>query len=426
MVVQRFDNGGIENMKYKVGDKVLVKSIDWYNKNKDKYGDVCFDNTIFVGGQSLYCGCELTIRLVTDDRYYVNENDYYWTDEMIERLVERNGKTYPYKIGDRVILKGNNRCATITDLKYNSWGNLSYYIKIDNDKDISIDYPTELLLPYDNMIEELVKEEAKPEPKFKVGDKIITDTNMKGKIIEVVEEGWYNVEFEPHNGIPQHNVVVPEESILLMEEEIKPKFKVGDKITNGHATLTILTLLSDRYVVEDTFGECGTLYFNFVDDWKIVEEEVGLVDTFSSRWVNEFNLPDGYIFKDENGNIINAQKIVLEKKSNMYPKTYEECSAINGAEGRISLSIIGKFTRLINARNAYWRVAGQEMGLGKPWKPDWTNQELPKYCIAGVEGQIKTSERYIVNTILAFPTAEMRDAFYEVFREEIEICKELL
>ena len=48
------------------------------------------------------------------------------------------------------------------------------------------------------------------------------------------------------------------------------------------------------------------------------------------------------------------------------------------------------------------------------------------YCIAGVEGQIKTAERYIVNTILAFPTAEMRDAFYEVFREEIEICKELL
>ena len=27
-----------------------------------------------------------------------------------------------------------------------------------------------------------------------------------------------------------------------------------------------------------------------------------------------FNLPQGYIFKDENGNVINATKIVLEKK----------------------------------------------------------------------------------------------------------------
>ena len=287
-------------MKYKVGDKVQIKSLDWYNKNKTKHGDIWFDDVVFTGGQSLYCGCELTIRLVTDDRYYVIENDYYWTDEMIECKVEET------------------------------------------------------------------------KPRFNIGDRVITDTNMKGKIIEVVEEGWYNVEFEPHNGIPQHNVVVPEGSMSL------------------------------------------------------VEEEVGLVDTFSSRWINEFNLPDGYVFKDENGNIINAQKIVLEKKGNRYPKTYEECSAINGAEGRISLSIIGKFTRLINARNAYWRIAGQEMGLGKPWKPDWTIQKLPKYCIASCEGRVKTAERYIVNTILAFPIKEMRDAFYEYFKEEIEICKELL
>lgn len=27
-------------MKYKVGDKVRIKSLDWYNKNKNKYGDV--------------------------------------------------------------------------------------------------------------------------------------------------------------------------------------------------------------------------------------------------------------------------------------------------------------------------------------------------------------------------------------------------
>ena len=35
-------------------------------------------------------------------------------------------------------------------------------------------------------------------------------------------------------------------------------------------------------------------------------------------------LPEGYQFVDENGNVINATKIVLEKKKE-YPKTYEEC-----------------------------------------------------------------------------------------------------
>jgi hypothetical protein len=54
------------------------------------------------------------------------------------------------------------------------------------------------------------------------------------------------------------------------------------------------------------------------------EEEIGLVDNLSSRWVNEFNLPDGYIFKDENGNVINATKIVLEKKKREVILTQEQ------------------------------------------------------------------------------------------------------
>ena len=36
------------------------------------------------------------------------------------------------------------------------------------------------------------------------------------------------------------------------------------------------------------------------------------------EWKNEISLPDGYEFRDENGSVINARKIVLEKKS---PKT---------------------------------------------------------------------------------------------------------
>ena len=81
-------------LKYKVGDKVRIKSIDWYNENKTIHGDIWFDNAVFVGGQSLYCGCELTIRLVTDDSYYVIENDYYWTDEMIECKMEKIEKEF--------------------------------------------------------------------------------------------------------------------------------------------------------------------------------------------------------------------------------------------------------------------------------------------------------------------------------------------
>ena len=148
-------------MEYKEGDKVQIKSLDWYNENKDEDGDIEFEEFRFVTPMAEFCGKTLTIDVDFEDGTYLMKEDsdgFVFTNEMFERLVERNGKTYPYKIGDRVILKGNNRCATITDLKYNSWGNLSYYIKIDNDKDISIDYPTELLLPYDNIVKEVVEE----------------------------------------------------------------------------------------------------------------------------------------------------------------------------------------------------------------------------------------------------------------------------
>lgn len=154
-------------MRYKVGDKVKIKSLDWFKANEYSGQGMYDDVLAFLKMTDECCGKELTIDFIfADERgtgYIMKEPEAHWrfTDSMIECLVERNGKTYPYKIGDRVILKGNNRRATITDLKYNSWGNLSYYIKIDNDKDITVDYPTELLLPYDNVVKDVV--DTKPQ-----------------------------------------------------------------------------------------------------------------------------------------------------------------------------------------------------------------------------------------------------------------------
>ena len=148
----------------------------------------------------------------------------------------------------------------------------------------------------------------------------------------------------------------------------------------------------------------------------------------------EWNLPDGYIFKDENGNVINATKIVLEKKKKEYPKTYEECCKVIGIDSTINHTIgthfryrytIEHFIKLLICRDAYWKIAGEEMGLGKPWEPDWLDDNL-KPCIGTASNEIIKCTSYSDNTILTFPTAEMRDAFYENFKELIETVKELL
>ena len=161
-----------------------------------------------------------------------------------------------------------------------------------------------------------------------------------------------------------------------------------------------------------------------------VEEEVGLVDNLSSRWVNEFNLPNGYIFKDENGNVINATKIVLEKKKKEYPKTYEECYQVTGLSKTSDIygyknGLLFEFQKLLIARDAYWKIAGEEMGLGKPWSPTDSDYTTGRYCILVFRGNIIYSTP-AQDCILTFPTEEMRNAFYENFKEEIESCKEFL
>ena len=148
--------------------------------------------------------------------------------------------------------------------------------------------------------------------------------------------------------------------------------------------------------------------------------------------INEIKLPEGYIFKDENGNIINATKIVLEKKEKEYPKTYEECCKVLDWNHRdydrvgYESELLCKFQVLLLCRDAYWKIAGDEMGLWKPWTPDWKDNYEKKWTINFYQNEINLTNGPNVHFVLAFPTEEMRDAFYENFKDLIKICKELL
>ena len=93
-------------------------------------------------------------------------------------------------------------------------------------------------------------------------------------------------------------------------------------------------------------------------------------------------------------------------------------------------SIYTYFIELIRCRNAYWKIAGEHMGLEKSWEPDY-DSGVNKYGIIYMNKVVQKSnpttnwERHL-NKVLDFPTKEMRDAFYENFKVLIEKCKELL
>lgn len=72
-------------MKYKVGDKVRIKSKEWYEKNKNASGDILCGGTFFVEDMERYCGETATITSI-DKTYNINidDNEFNWTDEMFE------------------------------------------------------------------------------------------------------------------------------------------------------------------------------------------------------------------------------------------------------------------------------------------------------------------------------------------------------
>ena len=135
-------------------------------------------------------------------------------------------------------------------------------------------------------------------------------------------------------------------------------------------------------------------------------------------------LPEGYQFVDREGNIIDTSVIMVTKKEVEYPKDYDGCCNVLDDDEKMSLWMMNELRKLVNARNAYWKIYGEANGLGGSWKPDW---EAGCYVIfTKGDGTIERDLQFGINAILAFPTEELRDMFYERFISEIEQCKELL
>ena len=80
--------------KLSLGQKVTIKSLDWYNSNKDKNGAIILSAEVFVEEMAKYCGKTATIVDVFKDlggesdaimyRIDLDHRDWNWTDEMFE------------------------------------------------------------------------------------------------------------------------------------------------------------------------------------------------------------------------------------------------------------------------------------------------------------------------------------------------------
>ena len=158
-------------------------------------------------------------------------------------------------------------------------------------------------------------------------------------------------------------------------------------------------------------------------------------DVASIKYIQKLGSRDMELVVPRNQEIVNIDgRYILRDKKPQYPKTYEECEASGFSSNPVIVAqaqgvCLCSFAKLIVLRNAYWKIAGEEMGLDKPWEPDWgENDGEYRYCIHNQSNKIElcTINWLGKNYILSFPTEEMRDEFYNNFKELIEECKELL
>lgn len=77
-------------MKHMALEKVQIKSIDWYNANKDESGDIITEDNAFISHMSKYCGQTATITRRWSFGYEldIDGGDWYWFDDCLEDVVK--------------------------------------------------------------------------------------------------------------------------------------------------------------------------------------------------------------------------------------------------------------------------------------------------------------------------------------------------
>ena len=449
-------------MKYNVGDKVRIKSLDWYNENKDEYGYINCGSRAFFTKMSNWCGKIATIKEICKTNCYrLEEYDFDWTDEMIEGLVEEEIKSEPkFHIGDWATdgdVLAEDSCIFIIQKLGDNGTAAKTYCTLHNDgyfEDGSILY-------FDIDSTKPATEEEK-QKLFKAikdnGYKWNSETKTLEKLIEPLDVPTMTTDFVKEHGLPcpQGYIFKDENGNVINATKIVLEKKPDDKLK-----------LESTKKVREYWSEYARIYIEIYDDEpnecvlthlytleghrqkgygrqalieaESIAKELGCHTAYlkveTNSWMHEWYLRMGYKWyktADKEYTWLVKNLTSIEEKKKEYPKTYEECYKIMGVklsdcyiQGYKS-PLLEDLQELLICRDAYWKIAGEEMGLGKPWSPDWDAKDNHFYTIHTFNGKIECSATAHRNAVLIFPTEEMRDAFYEVFREEIEICKELL
>ena len=236
-------------------------------------------------------------------------------------------------------------------------------------------------------------------------------------------------------------------TIFTLEEfEEKYPYKVGDKVLSYNKWVGVIESMEwyRGEVLYHVRERNNCLSSETVEhlQYYIDMSDLKKCGTATIKYIQENGSRDVELIIPYNQEIVNIDgRYILRDKKPQYPKTYKECCDVVNASPYVALvydlfngqtyshdidnlQIYENLRKLKICRDAYWKVTSEQMGLDKPWNQDYNDR---CFIIANSNGNIYTYEYHgSGNVILAFPTEEIRDVFYENFKDLIESCKELL
>lgn len=225
-------------------------------------------------------------------------------------------------------------------------------------------------------------------------------------------------EFGEWNYLKNSKCVIFPKGKTTWEGFVPPyKFKDGDIVATSKGDYVFMLKKVTSYRSNSICD--GTCYCAFgLGSKKLLTKET---NWYFSRLATEEEKAELFKAIKENGYKWNEETKKLEKVS-QYPQTFEECCTVLGLTelgiiGGYRRGLLTQFRNLLICRDAYWKIAD-----------DWKfNFEEKCYYLCNEYHEIQDFNGVCdCNTVLAFPTAEMRDAFYDNFEELIKECKSLL
>lgn len=287
---------------------------------------------------------------------------------------------------------------------HNLYGDENYaYYTIDSDKEIK----GGIYIFGDEELSSFTLEEFLEKFPYKVGDKVLYKTY--GIYSRIKSMLWNEEKEQVFYRLDSKKLYV------ASEDELHPcKEETMDKVSKD---------------VFDANAQCCDIMNRLIKEETMEERENSIVVNIEHKQLKvqslrfdktQLVINDEYELKQED----NTYYIV--HKQFKYPKTYEECCNVLGVNPSFDIRMLEddesalyfKFIDLVRCRNAYWKIADD-------WKYD-VNKTEDYFYIVNKGGRIVKEHYMTFNHILAFPTAEMRDAFYENFKELINETKELL